>query len=486
MFCQRLNSREIEFASSDADCFITNVRYTPSYRDYAPDMTAVATARALFVDRIPADTNEPITVDWYASDAIDEIEELIAGYKENSLVYIQTQLQNNNFDTFVKIIEDLKFEPIKDLNFYFENNIKDGDNKVQKVDIRMYINNEKKITLVVGSDLYISYFHFTQAFMRRLLPWWLEDKPATDKEIEFIKTLTSKNYEAYINLINEIYEEKCDFEALKVEKFLTGYETIQYKMQKRSVEDSLRTKRSDQVSYAEAYARISREIRDLTTSLFGIDEQIRLGTESSEGSEIKELFLSMKELRLISANNDGVITFVVKTKLSNYDEEVARTYIDNAHGYLYERIPDDISIEDTKLLFEKIFIEKKIKINTIAAYQMELYGEGRGLATSSVELSRKELTMYMPNPHIQEFQCLGSYKQSFAEMLGRGEMTCAIIEAVKSAQNFNFADGTVAENLFSEKYIFNDKYTAFEMPDGQLVNARKAIEILKKEVSTDE
>ena len=486
MFCQRLNGREIEFVTSDADCFITNVRYTELYRDYAPDMTAVATARALFVDRIPTDTNEPITVDWYISDVIDEIEEFITDHKENSLVYIQTQLLNNDFDAFTKKVEDLKFEPIKDLNFYFENNIKDGDNKVQKIDIKMYINNEKKITLVVGSDLYISYFHLTQAFMRRLLPWWFEDKPATDKEIEFIKTLTGKDYVAYMDSINEIYEEKCDFEELKIEKFLTGFETVQFKKQKRSIEDSLAAKRHDQASYAEAYARLSKEMRELTTRLFGVNEQIRLGIEGSENSEIKELFLSMKELRLISANNDGVITFVVKTKLSNYDEEVARACIDNTHGYLYGNIPGDVSTEDAKLLFEKIFIEKKIKINTIAAYQMESYGVGRGLPTTSVELSCKEATMYMPNPHIQEFQCLGSYKQSFAEMLGKGEITCAIVEAVKSAQNFNFADESVAKNLFSEKYIFNDKYTAFEMPDGQLMNARKAIEILKKEVSKNE
>jgi hypothetical protein len=88
---------------------------------------------------------------------------------------------------------------------------------------------------------------------------------------------------------------------------------------------------------------------------------------------------------------------------------------------------------------------------------------------------------YLPNPHIQRFNCIGGYSGRFAEYMHRHDYVGAIDQAVMSARNLNFHDSTVMESLAYE--LSHTAIKCVEDKDGTLMTPRQAIKRMEEDAA---
>ena len=84
-----------------------------------------------------------------------------------------------------------------------------------------------------------------------------------------------------------------------------------------------------------------------------------------------------------------------------------------------------------------------------------------------------ESKTYLPNPHIQQFGCIGTYAGRFQEYMQRKDYVGAIDQAAVSARNLNFYDSPVIGAL--AKDLSNTAIKCMEKPDGSLLTPKEAI-----------
>jgi hypothetical protein len=84
-----------------------------------------------------------------------------------------------------------------------------------------------------------------------------------------------------------------------------------------------------------------------------------------------------------------------------------------------------------------------------------------------------ESKTYFPNPHIQQFGCIGSYAGRFQEYLAKRDYVGAIDQAVVSARNLNFYDSAPISRFAYE--FSHTSIKCLEKPDGTLLTPIEAI-----------
>lgn len=203
--------------------------------------------------------------------------------------------------------------------------------------------------------------------------------------------------------------------------------------------------------------------------------------KKDKDGQIAEYFKCNKALVLLEAGKD-TITFGVKTYLEYYDEDNVRAILNNPASFVYENTPSD---EDIKMLLEAIFIEQKLKLRVCAAYELSLAGNVRGKTSVFAEPEfRNEAgeLVYMPNAHIQEYHCLGTYLAPINKCIADGDYIGAIEQCVASAQSLNFNDPSakiLIEALFAVRKNRISSNKCIELPDGSVVRPKEAIEAIK-------
>lgn len=125
-----------------------------------------------------------------------------------------------------------------------------------------------------------------------------------------------------------------------------------------------------------------------------------------------------------------------------------------------------------------IFVDRKIRLRFCAAYEFDLQGQVTGL--NNHEFEQSVFGTYMPNPHIQQYHCLGNYAQQINLFLQQQNYIGAIEQCIASCISLNWNDWTVIEKFLS--VLLQDAWgvqRCIELPDGSVVSATDAIEWLK-------
>ena len=83
---------------------------------------------------------------------------------------------------------------------------------------------------------------------------------------------------------------------------------------------------------------------------------------------------------------------------------------------------------------------------------------------------------FKPNPHIDEFECMGNYKRTINEALARRDYITALEQCVASAKSLNLHDSAVIGRFISQfTHNGGTSYKAIELPDGRVVSPNEAI-----------
>ena len=442
---------------------------------FGSDNTFLSTIRALVAPRMP--DGESVHLSFGRSDynaaSISETSakrmvEAICGnmYRGNGQIYVHN-LANREEANNIANIELLKRQFCEVYKgWQFHEKISTFYQKSFKV--ICFINPETKSASLFVEQLNLQKLHYLQMSILAFLPWYFDtEKGMNEAEMALVYSLrerSSANYEACIAELAKQY----DFEAGRIKRLLTGFETKYEKRERDRVQRDISSIDRSLKDLDVRFADYIKRRNDLLIHLLGLEQRIAEGAPS----ELMEYFLCNRKLYLEDIT-DSSMSFAVRDYLSYFDEDAAQTYINNQNSRLYEGCSSSFTKKDMKKLLTAIFIDQTLKIRFCAAYYFDLNG------TVSAAYHHRfgvEFNGFKPNPHIDEFECMGNYKRTVNEALTRRDYITALEQCIASAKSLNLHDGAVIGRFISQFTQHSGaSYKAIELPDGKIVSPKEAI-----------
>lgn len=456
------------------------------------DSTFISTLRALVAPRLGEDDH--LTFSYYSqsmrpSDVRSKTEETIAN---DQCVHV-----NHMGDgiLFIKNISTGSDEASEKVFHAIENNLESmcaGWHRVTKVTdfyrkvfkVLCYVNVERRSVYIFTDNMDTRRMHYLQCGVFAFLPWYFDPKNGvSDEEMSLIHSLREKTPDRYLECVDQIASH-YDFRTAGIKGMLAGFELKYERLRRQEVSDNIAEIDRMIIRLNDEIGDYLRQRRDKEIMLLGIETKLASGDEESE---IMQYFINNRKLSLMKVD-DTVMDFVVKDYLQYFDEDAAESMINNKRSLMYR--PNDrgcnniIPEEDMEKLMRAVFIDQTIKIKFCAAYHFRL--EGNVSALGGYEYG-SEFRDYMPNTHIDAYNCLGNYERQINMFLRNRDYIGAIEQCIASCKSLNFGDGTVMREFFKRIYGISDYSSqstnnkCFELPDGSVVRPKEAIEYLKQQ-----
>lgn len=344
--------------------------------------------------------------------------------------------------------------------------------------VNCYINRAARTAILIVDRLSLRKWHSIQVVLFRCLPWFFpEDNPITEAEKDLIRSLSEDNSTHYLAALRR-EAEAYDFEKARIKRLLTGFETTYERRRIDSCKRDIERKREQIRSYSDAISQLMGEMRNLNISLLG---SVSAMEQRGDQSELMEYFLVDRNLA-VESSVDGCLKFFAKGYLENFDEDEAESCINNVHSFVGNK-PSNAVIEreDAQRLMRAVFVDHSIKLRVCAAYTFEI-DDNISVTAQSNRRYPAEYSTYLPNPHIQGYSCMGSYRQIINDLLLAGDYVGAVSQCEASCRSLNWGDWTVMSNFMQSVYTSDRQF--YELPDGSCVNQVNAIKWLNEQEGT--
>lgn len=476
MFRPTINSTPL--TSQTAHTFFRNI----GGESYHNDVTFISTLRALVASRI--NEGESVSVAFrntsYSKSTIEDnpgnavVNAIYNPYDYGDGSIVIHSFEGNASDNFAafKVIEreftsnNRGFERIEKVTKFFRKTFYS----------LCYVNPDDRKVVIFIDKLNIRRMHYLQCAIFAFLPWYFDPNAGvTEDEMELIQSLRETTPDRYMAAITKIAS-AYDFRSMHIRNSLKGFETLYEKRQCDSLRNNIQSYIRKIRDYNDQISNVLRNKNDAEIRLMGLEEKIaRLEVEDSE---IMEYFLCNTKLDLEYVDGSE-LTFVVKDHLLYFDEDMAKTIIDNYNSYIY-RHSRSFDREDVKKLMYAIFIDQVLKLRFCCAYTIRLGERVTGMRGYDYNES---CDTYIPNPHIDRYSCLGNYERTMNERLMENDAIGAIEQCISSCKSLNFSDSTVME-VFMDRMCGRDGYKhnkCIELPDRSVVDMKGAIEWMKEQ-----
>lgn len=339
---------------------------------------------------------------------------------------------------------------------------------------RLYIDPDRKTSVVFVDRMSVKTMHALAVGIPVMLPWYFSaERGMTPDEMALIQSLGQTDPVVFENALNKLAAH-YDFRTMRIKKQLAGFETRSERKRIESLENELQGIIEKINRYNNEIGNLIRSQYEKNITLFGLQQKVKSAV-SEEDSEIMQYFLANENVYLDRVS-DHAMTFSVRGYLDFFDDDAAETAIENDASVCYDYT--NYSDEDTKRLLRAIFVDRKIRLRFCAAYEFDLQGQVTGL--NNHEFEQSVFGTYMPNPHIQQYHCLGNYAQQINLFLQQQNYIGAIEQCIASCISLNWNDWTVIKKFLS--VLLQDAWgvqRCIELPDGSVVSAADAIEWLK-------
>lgn len=490
MFSNALSG--LTLTSQVAEGLFQNISGDP----YMRDETVVATLRALLHKRIPKE--ESITFSYSTSSYSSET---VGGAAPKSVVraFLRgTRVLNNlalelHIHSFKCQSEDM------DANFEVldKGGVTDvfGESFVELPDVavflkqsagiraKIYISEVFKSALIFVERLNIAKLHVLQSVIPRYLPWFFKDNPLTEEDTALLRTLTQKDSNAYMEIIEGIAK-KFDFRSENIRQRLQGFEHVYERKQLEIVRSDLQYNKNRLTDLEEQFRNLYVEKEALVIKELGLIAKINNAETEAEDSELVTYFLCNKSLTLVSAN-DGCIEFIVSTVVSNYDPEVVENALDKVgRSFFYRHYKtsrpyqnEEMTDERIHRLFKAIFVDEVMKLRVCAAYRLN-FSNGNYRGIGGYDFPANILRDHTPNQHIQHYACLGNNAGYIRQAMNEHNYVGAITACCASAANCNFTESNTGTYLM-DKVLANDVGAIIQMPDGSTATPLDAVKWLE-------
>lgn len=470
MFKQSITSTAM--TTDAANIFFSNITGAM----FGSDNTFLATLRALIAPRIPE--GESVNLSFgrsdYGSATIADTQarqmvEAICGHmpRGNGQIYVHN-LSNRDEGSNIASIELLKqkfcdvyegWEYLEKISVFYQKSFK----------VICFINKEIKSVAIFVDQLNLQKLHYLQMSALAFLPWYFDAGHGIEEtEMDMLKALRERTSEKWEECITRLAK-KYDFETGRIRQLLGGFETRYEEAERNRVKNEISRVDREIHDLDRRFADYIKSRNDLCIKLIGLETRIENGADS----ELMEYFLCNRRLYLEDTSST-VLYFAVRDYLSYFDEDAAQSYINNKNGYFYRSCNSSMTKDGMHKLLTAIFVDQTIRIRFCAAYYFDINGSVS--ADSHHHFNPSEFEGYRPNPHIQEYACMGNYRRTINDALARRDYISALEQCIASAKSLNFHDSTVM-NTFISDFTSNsgNAYKAIELPDGSIVTPKEAI-----------
>lgn len=340
---------------------------------------------------------------------------------------------------------------------------------------------KRKKTVVIVDNLNLRKYHYLQCAILGLLPWYFDPKAGiTADERDLVFSLKENTPDKYIECINRIAAQ-YNFEETRLRRLLGDFEKRFESREIEKLTHSIESFINRINEYNETIGELIRDKRDAEMKLLGY--KLRESEENESG--ILDYFLHNKRLYLDRVRNDDIY-FTAADYISYYDEELVKKVLNNTRSYIYDYCgngSDCFNKEQMSKLMKAVFIDSSVKLRFCAAYRFRINGSVETQGGHDFPDALKE---FMPNPHIQRYNCLGSHAVQINNRLSEGDYIGALEQCVASCKSLNWGDSAVMSE-FCRQIISNAKSKkCFVLPDGTSATAMEVLSWLENSNEAEE
>lgn len=481
------------FHDAEIDSFYQGKIYGDSYLG---DDSCLSTLRALLYPRMTPDDTLSLYFfergalsqgylsesDHYRSIASNILDLGFLTYS-NTLHIVNIYGSQSLVDKNIEILAD-KFHDIISYNYDINNQEWEQLKKVtdlfrKQFSVLCFINKEKRSVLVFVNNLNLTKLHYLQCAILGMFPWYFSpEQGVSDDEMSLINTLRNHDIHDYLDALKKIAE-KTDYRTDFIKGKLGDFENRLLKLKQVECSRCIESNKNKIENYFASIKSLYKENTDYEIYILGLESKI----SENDKPEIMEYFLSNKNLDLVSAD-DSSITFNVRGYISFFDEDIVEKVINNTSSFAYSHCSSKYTKDVVEKFMTEIFIEQNYKISTCGQYKIYLQGDVAGVTDI---LWSDKYEHCLPNPHINEYGCLGDNRSVIVEALTQHNYILAIEQCSASIRNLNFADHTVM-NVFMSRIFgsYIDKPILESSTCGNVLTPRELLDMISKEVESDE
>jgi hypothetical protein len=442
------------------------------------DVSFISTLRALLFNRLSDD--DSVWLEFFyprASYPTDSINTILPedSFNKSNLLFV-CDLRGVRDSVKESVFENARRIPVERAGWTLLDKVRVFFAKAFRVEC--YINPTTKSTILLCDSLDLRANHYLQCAIPAFLPWYFPDESSVGElQMNLLKSFRKTTADDYVAAMLALAKE-YNIHEKRIRTLLEGVEHIYERREIERVRLELDRYDSQIADINERLRTILETRRANNIRLMGLMASIE---QNNGESEIMKYFLCNDALHLDDVNGE-TITFTVEDDLTFFDEELAKSYINNPKSVFYtERQNNELPPASMRKLMNAIFVDGKIKLRFCAAYRLNLAGAVEGMSGYEFGL---RLTDCLPNPHIQQYACLGQNRQAINDCLVHNNYMGAIEQCIASAKSLEVSDAPVMER-FTRDFYNRDNYNGdrrfLRLPDGTRANIKEALDYLHKE-----
>lgn len=315
-------------------------------------------------------------------------------------------------------------------------------------------------------------WHSIQVYIPKYFRVFVE-KPLTKEEKSFLETLTYKTSKHYIDKIQEL----TNTDSFSKFRMKFDLESFEKKIFKQKIANAKKTLSDIEIEMAQAmdsYKKACEKRFDAMAMVAGLET---MESNIDEHTELQDYLINNPRICNLTISNTQ-LSFIVKTYLAPHHLEEWDTI--SKRNQIFERFADgDYAPKDIKLLLDAIFSENRcLKLRMCAFFNMDYFG-GSVESYKNYDYVDKNSSLkdYIPNPHLNIYNCFGQNKEAILEQLKTGDAVGAIECAIACAQRVNIHESMTFNRFIVDLLNFEGKCLVTE--DGKEFSPKEAIAYLK-------
>lgn len=362
-----------------------------------------------------------------------------------------------------EVMLDMKYQP--SLTYFFG----------AKFGVYAFADVEHRITAVITSRLNSQKYHWLQAVIPMLMPWyWANEtgKISIDKEsLALLETLNSTDKDKYSELISWCAD-KLEIENKYNEEMLRGF---LHTAQERSVDqakseiEGMRDRIND---WLDSIGEYTRMINEKLAYITGVEASY----DDTVATEFASYIRGNRAIKTMEFAGDQM-KILCHGLVEYYNSDQMEELLKSRRSYVYSNV-EGTALEGDKIakLLKALFVDEVLRIRVCALYSINV-GRNRvnGLSNGTYP---SEFADYYPNPHIEHYACIGDYESEMAQYLRNGNYVGAVEQCIASAQTLNFFDSTVTGRMISDFVRCYQTRKCIMLPNGDFVTIKDALEYL--------
>lgn len=371
--------------------------------------------------------------------------------KKMSLYYDSGLSNYNDLPEYSFILRERRLGHVEEKGF-LDNGYKENRTvsiyikQTTMVDVNLYINKEKKITILVIDRVAVGYRGFCIALnsacsISPILFPWLDT--VSNENLKVLNRLALRHIDSLKAMMNAIINDDSLKES-RLREITKGLCVNRFTERLEQINDEYCGVNTRINSYYEQIRLAQAELEKLLETKECLEERIRRGDELDE--EIFNYLMSQKNIMVVDRVDDKLLLRAYGD-LDYIDELMYRVYIANGskRSNLIDLLSNHYRKKDVRKFFSDCWGGEP-------RYHMQVYADfevsnDAYISRDSDYERRDKPENYIRAPHIMLYNCFGSFQNIVVEAQRNHDFIAAFNVAVTAVRNLNLTDGIVCASF---------------------------------------